>query len=86
MHKRHFAGYIFVVTCNANRVTKAAISEKMPHDKYDLSSVWKEVFVIDFVPASVIIPRIATNRIKCDLIKPTIRGIELAKQQWSFTI
>lgn len=49
MDKIGFSRYIFVVTQEENRVRKARISRKMPYNENHLSSVWKELFVIDSV-------------------------------------
>lgn len=51
MDKIDFSEYIFVVTQEENRVMTARRSEKMSYVKEHLSSVWKELFVIDSVPA-----------------------------------
>ena len=52
--KTDFSRYIFVVIQEQNRVTKAKMSRKMPYDKDHLSWVWKELFVMDSVPAAII--------------------------------
>lgn len=42
---------MFAVTQKENRVRKARMSRKIPYNKDHLSSVWKELFVIDLVLA-----------------------------------